>query len=172
MKIVEGLKRMRVIEKKLVQNADNVTRYASMVSTEKPLFETDVKQKKEVNSLLQSSNDLLTEYLGIKRKVEETNLAVFATIDGTKYSLSDLLIIKRKMASQMMFVYQSLNDTEGKKRLGQVRGWGAGEGGNTPTVVRFYKEEDKNAGLKKWQELYDNIDSRLEVINATTDMIE
>lgn len=170
-KLVEALKRLRVIEKKMVkQNPENISRYSSMVSTEKPLFETEEKQRKAVSSLVQSSMDLLQEYLVLKKQIEETNLRTEVEMGGTKYTLSDLLIIKRKLAQIMISTFTSMNDTEGQRRLSMARG--SAPEGKTPHVVRFYKEEDRNKGLNEWQDLYDNIDSRLEVIVATTDLIE
>jgi hypothetical protein len=44
--------------------------------------------------------------------------------------------------------------------------------GKTPQVIMMYSEDTKYKGLQKWQELDDEIESRLEVINATTDLIE
>jgi len=170
-KLVEALKRLRVIEKKMQkQNPSSITRYSSMVSTEKPLFETEEKQRKAVSSLVQSNMDLLQEYLSLKRQIEDTNLRTEVEIGGTKYTLSDLLIIKRKLAQIMVSTFKAMNDTEGQHRLSMARG--SSPEGKTPHVVRFYKEEYRNEGLQKWQDLYDNIDSRLEVIVATTDLIE
>jgi hypothetical protein len=151
------------------QNMESITRYSSMVSTEKPLFESEAAQKKEVDGLLQSNKDLLKEYLTLKRRIEETNLQVNMEIGGTKYSLADLLVLQRKLASTMMMTYNALNDAEGQRRLAHTRH--SSPEGKTPHIVRFYKEEEKNQGLRFWQDLHDNITSRLEVINATTDLI-
>jgi hypothetical protein len=53
-----------------------------------------------------------------------------------------------------------------------LRNVSIGAGERSPQVVLFYDEKDKIAGLDKWQDLYNNIDSRLEVINATTDLVD
>jgi len=168
MKIVEGLKRLRVIEKRLAANRESITRYSSMVSTEKPLFETEDKQRKEVTSLIQSCNDLVNEYLKTKKQIEQTNLKITVEIGGVNYTISDLLTIKRKLSNLMVKTFYALNDSAGESRLRHA----SPVEGKTPHVVRFYKEELRNDGLRLWQDLYDNIESRLEVINATTDLIE
>ena len=168
--LIEGMKQLRIIEKKMTNNAIAVQRYASMVSTEKPLFETEDKQRKELKVLIQSNKDLMDRYLDLKKRIEYSNLFTTVEIGGIKYTISDLLVIKRKMANQMLSTFNSLNDQEGSMRL---RSYGSqvDQGGNRPHVVRFYKEEDKIAGLKVWQDLYDNITSRLEVVNATTPLM-
>jgi len=168
MKVVEGMKKLKIIEKKMRSNCQNITRYASMVDIERPLFETEKKQVEEVKSLVQSNVDLMKEALGLKKKIEQTNLETTVQIEGESYTISDLLFIHHRMGELMLSTFYSMNDTEGQKRL---RNSPSIEG-RTPQVVRMYKEETRNEGLKKWQNLLDNITMRLEVINATTNLVE
>ena len=169
MMVVEGMKRLRVIEKRMANNSANINNYASMVSTEKALFETEDKQKFEIKKLIQSNVDLLDEYLNVKKRIELTNLSTTVEMGGRTYTISDLLVIKRKLASMMINTYNSLNDTQGRHRL---RGsYPETSTGQRPHVIRLFKEEDKIEGLQKWQDLEDNIESRLEVINATTPLM-
>lgn len=169
MTVTEAMKRLRIIEKRMQDNCTSISTYSSSVSTEKPLFETEAAQKKEVDSLIQANGDLLKEYLYLKKKIEETNLRTTVEIGGVGYIISDLLIIKRKLANTMVRTYRALNEEQGERRKGST---GIGPEGNRPYVVRFYDEKEKNEGLRKWQDLYDNIDSRLETINALTDLVE
>jgi len=169
MKLIEAMKRLRVIEKRMAANSSSITLYASSVSTEKPLFETETVQKKEVESLIQANGDLLSEYLRLKKQIEETNLRTVVTIGGIDYVISDLLIIKRKMAGFMLRTYRALNEEQANKRKVSAS---VGPDGTKAYTVRFYDEKGKNEGTRHWQDLYDNIDSRLETINALTDLIE
>jgi len=169
MKIIEGLKKLKVIEKRMEKNRNQITQYASMVSIERPIFNTEENQRKEVASLIQANNDLLKEYLDLKGKIEKTNFTFKVEMGGVMYTISDLLVIKRKLAKVMMQTYEALNNSAGQSRIRNVS-IGAGE--RSPQVVLFYDEKAKLAGLDVWQDLYNNIDSRLEVINATTDLVE
>jgi len=170
MMVTEAMKRLRLIEKKMTNNAASIQRYASMVSTEKPYFDNEDKQKSEIKSLIQSNQDLVEEYLKLKQQIEYTNLFTLVEMGGRKYSISELLVIKRRLAQKMLHTFNSLNRTEGDSRLNSYRMQNASTG-QTPHVVRYYREEDKNEGLKVWQDLYDNIESRLEVINATAPLM-
>ena len=168
MKLIEGLKRLRIIEKRIKsQNAD-ITRYASMINTERPLFETEDRQKKEVRSLIQSNIDLIKEYMSLKRKIELTNLGTFREMNGEKYSIADLLVIQRKTYEMGRSTFKSLNDSASQSRLVSIRHM-ASEG-KTPVINRLYNEEDRIKGLKYWQDLYDSIGAILEIMNATSDV--
>jgi len=165
MKLIEAMKKLNVIEKKMASQTIKITEYASKPSNEKPIFESEDKQKKEVKSLIQSNEDLLVEYLTLKRQIEFTNLMTIVEINGVKYSISEMLVLKRKGAQLMKKTYEALNVSQSEYKVRNYT--------NTTkdiSIDRFYSEEEKNNNLSKWQEIYDNIESRLEVINATTDL--
>lgn len=168
MKIVEALKKLRVIEKRMAGNSAAISEYCSKVTTEMPRFPSVDEQKKEVQGLIQANTDLMTLYLKLKRSVEYTNLTTKVEIGGQKYSLADLLVIKRKMARSMINTFSSLNDSKAQSRLRFAPNFEDSK----PQVELLYNEKDKLNGLRKWQDLYDNIDSRLEVLNATLDLAE
>jgi len=168
LKIIEGMKRLRIIEKRMESQRGSITDYASKLSTEMPRFHTREDQAREVASLIQSNNDLCAEYLRIKRSIEYTNLKVMMEFQGKAYSISDLLIIKRKLASMMIATYRALNDSTAQYRLRNAPKFD----GESPKVEILYEEREKLDNIRKWMDLADAIDSRLEVINATTDLVE
>jgi hypothetical protein len=167
MKIIEALKKLKVIEKRIARNCADINKYASVLDSEKPAFVTEEAQKDEVNKLIQSCEDLGKEYLKLKSQIEATNLSVKATVGGCTYSLSELLVIKRKLAKMMEPVYAALNKDAAEKHM--LRGYDRDQ---KAQVIQLYDETVKNENLRKWQELYEEIDSRLEVINATEDLVE
>ena len=61
MMVVEGMKTLRIVEKKMNQNTADIQRYASQVSTERPLFETEDKQKQAIRELIQRERGFLPE---------------------------------------------------------------------------------------------------------------
>ena len=168
MKIIEGMKRLRVIEKRMESQERAITEYSSKLSTEMPRFRTKEDQAKEVASLIQSNNDLCAEYLKTKRSIEYTNLKVTVELQGKSYCISDLLVIKRKLSKMMVATYRSLNDCMAQSRLRNAPKFD----GETPKVEVLYDEREKLENIRKWQDLEDAIDSRLEVVNATTDLVE
>ena len=168
LKIIEAMKRIKVIDKRMETNSANVTKYSSMLTSERPYFENEAAQRKEVKSLIQSNEDLLNEYLTLKGQIERTNLFTNIEMGGKIYTISDLLVIKRRLAQKMIGTFNALNDQAAGARLRNS----VGADGKQPQIVRLFDEKDRNDGLSKWHDLYDNIESRLEVINATTDLVE
>lgn len=167
MKIVEAMKELKLIEKKMNKNNDSIQKYSSQPSNERPYFQDEDSQKKEVKNLVQSNKDLLANYLDLKKKIERTNLETTVEMDGVKYTISDLLVLKRRLAKTMIDSFSSMNDQNAKQGLMTMRG-----SDSSIKIERFYDERERMDGLRKWQDFYDNIDSRLEVVNATTDIIE
>lgn len=170
MKLIEGMKSLKVIEKKMQHNAVRITEYAAIVSTEKPIFGTEAEQRKQVEALIQANTDLGTEYLNLKKRVDLTNIQTQVTIGKKAYSISDLLQIKRTVAKLMETTYQALNDQLAERRLVGMRQQAGGD--KVARVERMYDETRKYEGLQHWQGLRDEIETRIEVINATTELFE
>jgi hypothetical protein len=168
MKLIEAMKKMRVIEKRMARKMGSINAYAALVSSEKPYFESESAQKKEVQSLIQANHDLMEEYLNLKRAVEITNLVTTVTIEGLTESISAFLVIKRKFAQMMVNTYGALNDDAAAQRLRQT----PPVEGQRLHVIRLYDEKDKLENMRKWMDIYEAIDAKLEVVNATTDLVE
>lgn len=169
MMLIEGMKRLKVIEKRMTHNSERINQYAAIVSTEKPIFGTEKEQRDQVNQLIQANGDLAKEYLELKRRVDYTNLTTEVSIGKEDFTIADLLQIKRSVANLMKRTYQSLNDRQAEARIQTIRGQASEK---PPHVERMYDENDKYAGLQYWQNIEDEIEQRLEVINATTELLE
>ena len=169
MKIIEGLKKLKLVEKKIDDNIRKIEQYSSTVSTERPFFGDEKHQEKEVDSLIQANKDLVTEYLKLKRQIEQTNLAITAEFDGVTYSLSDLLVLKRRLGNKLIATHMALSTKYADNRLRQAP---PEIDGKKAQVIRLYDENKKNEQLSKLMEFTSNIDAFLEVKNAVTDMIE
>lgn len=170
MKIVEGIKKLKLIEKRMMEHTEQIKKYSSIVSCEKPVFGTELEQRRKIAELEQSNMDLCTEYLKIKKNLEFTNLVTPVTINKITYSISDLISIKRKIADIMIKTQMSKSEASGNEKLRLYLS--NKDRDNTPSVVILYDEQQKNDRIRFWQDLKNEIDSTLEVVNATTDMKE
>jgi len=171
MTITEGLKKLKLLEKRMAKNCEEIERYSSLLSNEKPIFDTETKQKEEVRKLIQSNQDLEKEYCHIKAMVDYTNLMIIVKIDDEERTIHSWLTVLRKTGSQLIRTFSSLSDREASQRQTRFRDK---DTNMTPTVIRLYDENDKRNGQRKWEDLTSGktIEGRLEVINATTQLME
>ncbi|MFW6219563.1 MAG: hypothetical protein ACOC33_01840 [bacterium] len=166
MKLIEGLKKLRNIEKKIKKNCEYITEYSSKLSNEKPEFDSDNEQKIEIEQLLQSNKDLSELYLNLKKKIDKTNIMTECTINDETRSLHEFLTIQRKIGNLLIKTYNSLNEHKAQSKLTIYRGV------DKISIDRLYSEKMKNEKIRYYSDLIDEINSSLEVINATTDIIE
>lgn len=173
MMLIEGMKKLKVLEKHMQRNAERIQQYASIPSNEKPYFGDEKAQKDEVNKLIQSNEDLLAEYLHIKKRIDMTNLTTKVTIGKDAFILSDLLILRRGLSKKMQTTFHALNDKYADERIRGYQQRITTQAGEKPVhVLRLYDEKEKFEKLQYWQGLDDEIEQRLEVINATTKLVE
>ncbi len=164
--MLEALKKIRVIEKEIGQNADSVRRYSSKVSIEVSPFGDNKTQKDKIRSLIQSTKDLEIEYRTLKKRITYTNLFVSRIIDGVSYTLDDLLIMKRKTTDMIVKVINSLSRLQGENSLRSF------SSDKNAVVELMYLEQDKLSELKYYQDLINYIDSVLDVTLATQSLLE
>jgi len=170
MKIIEAMKKLKVILKRLQDNTQQIAAYSSILSTEKPAFGSEEEQRRKVKALVQANNDLLGEYLTLKQQIEATNLKITVEIGGKKWTISELLVIKRVLAQYMVNTYNAMTTASAEQRM--KAGFGKTAEGSSPLALRMFEEKDRLDGISKWQDIYSNIDSRLEVVNAMTDLVD
>jgi hypothetical protein len=168
MKLIEAMKELKLVEKRMEKNIEQITQYSSGLSNEKEIFGSEQKQVDEVKSLLQANLDLFNRYLYLKRSIERTNLETKVEFSVGTYSISELLAIKRRLQHGVINTFKALNTQSAEARMRTIKIPDNVE----VKVVRYYREEEKNLLLKSWMEFFENIDGRLEVVNATTDLIE
>ncbi len=171
MKIIEALKELKLVEKRIQGNQEQITKYASYVNTDAPLLETELKQRAEVESLIQANNDLIIRYMELKQKVELTNLRTKVTLGGKEWTISQLISLRRGLGKFYISTLQAVNPNTAMARMRQFsNGYDAT---NPPKVILLWDEAKKNEQLKYWQqEVLDRIDPTLEIVNATTDLVE
>lgn len=170
MTLVAALKKLKTIEKRMDKNASLIESYASQPSNERPILGTEQDQKKEVASLKQANVDLAKEYSKIYRALTYTNLMVRITIVGMEGCISDFLIMKRKIGTQLKKTYNAMNENTYKRSVQSTRGQLPGS--EPIHCIRFYDEKTKQEELRKLEDLLAEIDSRLENVNATTTLLE
>lgn len=169
MKIIEALKNLKTIQKRIEKNCAEITNYCAYLSNETPAFETEEKQLAEVASRIQANMDLESEYLRLKKAIETTNLNVKVVIGAFTYTITELISIKRVIGKYHTMTYAALDSRQASARLNVVYQRGI-DPANPPKIISLYKEEDKNKNLREWEDFLSQIDGKLEVLNAETEL--
>ena len=166
MKIVEGLKRLKYIEKKMKQNQKKITQYASLSSSQNPIFKTTQEQERQVMLLVEENKSLFEEYLDLKHRIDKTNNSVCVTIRNETRTINQFLTIHRNLGKLLVDTFHSLNDETACLKLRNDPEW------SHHKTIRCYDEITKNSMIEYWNDVIEEISGVLEVTNATTDIID
>ena len=167
MKIIEALKELPVLDKRIRNQAQQIAEYAGYITSEQPAFETVEAQRKKVSELLQSNEDLAKRYASIKRALAITNATIEVDVAGEKKTISEWITYKANTHNQLHQTYSALNLNAANSRLSSSQ-IDLTEG---VKLERMYSEEYRNKKLEEIRNLNDTIDATLEIVNATTDMV-
>ena len=177
MKIIEAMKEMPLIIKKVNAHNQKISQYSSTLSTVKDLpFGTVEGQTKEVASLVQSNEDLIKRYLMLQRSLAFTNTQIKVEINGDSKTIAEWLHIRNAgihsnngLYGAMVNTYRALNTNRANAMIGEVR---TDLSETALQVIRCYDQKMADEKIESLTDIYDQIDAKLEVVNATTDLIE
>lgn len=169
MKLIEALKKTKELQKKAedlrILVRDNCAR--SSVETDKYPDQAD-----KVSGWIQAHSDILKEILKLRIAIQRTNLEVKVDIDFdgkvvTK-TIAEWIHRRRDLANEELSMWNNLTDRGIQE--GRVKG---------PTgdlldmkIKRFYDPEKRDNMRAFYQSEPLIIDSKLEVVNAITEVIE
>lgn len=171
MKIIHALKELPLIDKKITKNTQLLEKYSAAVANGEHVklsFKSIEEQTQEVNSLLQSNKDLVQSRASLRRNLAITNATVFVAIDGQERTITEWIEYRQYGLKALMNTFSSLSDQRAVMEVVKTPA-NPQEG---VKVIKFYDEKFKNEELSKIMELQNKIDTTLEVVNATTDLIE
>ena len=169
MKLIEALKKIKELQRKAEDLRELVKENCAISSIETALYPD---QKAKVSGWIQSHSDLMKEILSLRIAIQKTNLETDVTIEvegkKVKKSIAEWIHRRRDLAAYELDMWNKLSDRN--IREGQT----AGPGGQIIDlrIVRFYDAEERDKKRAALQEEPTIIDSKLEVINAITDLIE
>lgn len=173
MKIIEALKEIPLIEKKIKKNNEDVLRYSATVDNGTPIlyFTTLEEQKQKVLSTVQSTKDLVSRRAALRRALALTNAKTEVTIMGLTKTITEWIEYRQ-------FGLTKLKDTFGYIDQSNINARNAASKTPIPDatvgikVVALYPEEQKNEEMSFLLDLGNSIDTTLEITNATTDLVE
>lgn len=169
MKIIEALKELPLIQKKVAKNIQQIQQYSSEADNGHMSlpFGDDAKQAAEVAALVQSTHDLVKRSATIRRALAMTNATVTVGIGSKVRTISEWIAYRDSGFANQLNALRALNDTVAKGNLNKV-GFDEEKG---LKIARFYDEKARNEAILAIEEIQGQLDARLEMVNATTDLV-
>jgi len=177
MVLIEALKEQKYILRKMEDLRKKITLHCADLDCMQPTYGTAENQRKEIAGWIQAHNDLAFQLTKLKKSILRTNLETRVTIkigeQNIEHSISEWVIRKREVIDFQLLAYNALND----RGLSQqsLRTIGGADEANKMRIarVRFYfdasNRDEQIELLKKEKE---DIDKTLEIVNATTMLME
>ena len=169
MKIIEAMKQIKDLQRKADDLRKLVREHCAISSVETVKYHN---QADKVSGWIQAHSDIVKRILDLRTAIQKTNLATRVTIEidgkGVTKSIAEWIHRRRDLANMEKDMWRCLSDR------GIVEGKAKGPSGDEMEIKiqRFYSPEKRD----KFIDLYSSepllIDSRLEVINAITDLVD
>lgn len=169
MKIIEALKKVQDLARKADDLKKKIGQHCADMDYETPLYKN---QDLQVAEWLQAHSDIIKETLRLKIAIQRTNLETQVTMtigerDITK-SIAEWVLRRRGLAEQERMAWNMLTDRNLKEGLVQQTSGVTRE----VKIRRYYNPQIRDARIEEYRSEPHIINATLEVVNATTDLIE
>ncbi len=169
MKIIEALKKTKDLARKADDLLGKIQHYCCDMDYENPTYPD---QKGQINSWLQAHKDVIKEIGRLKFCIQKTNVLTQVTIhfDNTEVtkSITEWIERRKSLAAAERQAWSRL----GNKNLKDVRLQNTSGVVYDSKVRYYYDPVQKDKMMELLASEPSLIDSKLEIINATTDLIE
>ena len=172
MKIIEALKEIKNLRRKLGDIQEKISIYSADNSTDTPIYEN---QKLQIESWLQAAEDINKNILNLSHRIHKTNVNTKMTIeviDGkpiTK-SIDEWLLRMFNLAEEDKKTWLSLNVNDSSK----TQKYRLPNSSTDVVVTRrlYFDILKRDKKLEEYSSEKSKINSKLEIINAITDLLD
>lgn len=171
MKIIEALKGVKVLRKKQSDLIKKIAQNCALMSFNDPPYgET---QAKMVAGWVQGIEGLSKQILAMSIQLQKTNLNTLVTIElegvAVEKTIAEWILRRRYLAQADLQAWNTLTDRGLQDKV--LPGTGEAKD-QRATVVRFFDPAIRDAKVVALAEEPAIIDAKLEVVNATTDLLD
>ncbi len=170
MKLIQAMKKLKDLNLKAEDLRSKVGQFCADLTIETPVYPD---QRGKISEWIQAHGDILKEILSLRVAIQRTNLAtpVAIEIDGKQVtkSIAEWIHRRRDLAKVEMEIWGKLGDRGLREQNVQT----SPNGPVTEVRIRrYYDPQEKDRRLALYRSEPSVIDATLEVVNATTDLIE
>jgi len=171
MKIIEAMKLIKELQVKREDLVKKVSQHCSDLDFETPLY-TD--QKRQVAEWIQAHSDICKEILKLRVAIQRTNIATTVPIEiaGTRVekTIAGWIHRRRDLAGFELAMWSALGDRNLKE--GRMPSTQPGGEPHMVKIRRYFDPLERDRKIDIYRAEPGIIDRTLEVVNATTDLIE
>jgi hypothetical protein len=170
MKIIEAMKAVKANKEKITDLSKRIAQSSANLSNETPLYGDDTATK--ITGWLQSIHDTGAENVRLLTAIARTNMntSVTITLGGVNISktIAEWVWRRREYADLDRMAWQTLSDRQ-LRETRQVNSQGQAV---DIKIVRHFDPAVRDNKIDLYRQEPHLIDAALEVVNATTDLIE
>jgi len=173
--IVEGMRDIKRLMEKCGNLEEKISKHSADYDIEKPVYGTPDEQTAQVQEWVQSHTDSVHEICDLKRRLTKTNVETKVTItigdNAIERTITEWIARRTQLSSLHARAFACLND----RRLDKNLHLGASTPGAEDKVINIRRYYDPKARDKQLDALRDEphlINQTLEVINATTQLVD
>lgn len=170
MKIIEAMKKVKDLQRKADDLKEKISKYCADLDCETPTYPD---QRREVSGWIQSTEDIYKEIEHLRVSIQKTNIETDVTIEiGGKFVIKKIaqwIHRRRDLAKAQESIWRALTD-KGLKETSVVQ-----LTPNSPqSFVKkrlYFDPSERDKKIELYRSEPSIIDSTLEIINATTELI-
>lgn len=174
MKLIQAMKLIKELQEKAADLRQKVATYCADMDFESPMYGTATEQRNQVDKWIQSHSDILKKILETRTSVQRTNLATKVSIElggqSVEKSIAEWIHRRRDLAKEELMMWQGLGD-KGLKE-GHAPASAPGMEPKAIKIRRYYDPKQRDEKVELYRSEPGIIDRNLEVVNATTELVE
>lgn len=171
MKLIEAMKLIKQLQVKAEDLRNKVKQHCSDLDFETPLYPD---QKRQVREWIQAHSDVLKLILKLRVAIQRTNCSTLVKIDiggkRVEKTIAEWIHRRRDLANSELLMWQGLGDRNLKE--GTMPSTVQGGAPTQIRIRRYFDPIERDSNIDIFRSEPTVIDSALEVVNATTDVIE
>jgi len=172
MKLIEAMKRVKLNKEKIADLQNKIQQNAANTTLDTPLYP---EPRQKIDEWLQSCTDLSQECVRLVCAIQRTNLQTMAAIEvepglTATHSIAAWVWRRREYSQLDLKTWASLGDRGIKE--GHMASTVPGQVPIEVKIVRHYNPVLRDQKASMYRSEPSNIDAALEIVNATTDLVE
>jgi hypothetical protein len=170
MKIIEALKESEDLKRQVASLTSKISTECAILSHETPKYGSD--QQKTIAGWIQGAHDRVKRIEELRLAINYTNMVTPVTLEvgnnNVTKSIASWILRRRDLCALDASVWNRVGDRN--LREGQIQLSNGDK--QEVTITRFYSPTERDEMVEQYSAEPTIIDSRLEVMNAVTDLVD